>query len=197
MKNVPSELIAKVGIDAFFQSLEGYVASNAQPLSDAFSLASINNSVKYLPRLIANPDDFEAKQFVSLSAMLSIMTVALSGVGAIHALSDPLSGIYNTHHGVAQLIVAKEVLKYNRKFNEAKYAQVDNLIANVTGIYKSIEEFLLDFPVNLEADIKLINNKGVEIDKLVEDSFNPDMGTNPGQLSKQDIADVFIKSLKP
>ena len=62
MLSVPPKLTAYQGMDAFFHSVEGYIANVAQPMSDIFALDSISRIAEYLPRAVRNGSDLQARE---------------------------------------------------------------------------------------------------------------------------------------
>jgi alcohol dehydrogenase class IV len=83
-------ILSQVGVDTFYQGFECFVASNSNPFSDMFAVSTIINCMKYLPALIEDTSNADVKQLVALASINSIKGVSNAGVGAIHALSDPL-----------------------------------------------------------------------------------------------------------
>ncbi|MBR4918846.1 MAG: iron-containing alcohol dehydrogenase [Bacteroidales bacterium] len=198
------ETISRVGVDAFYQGLECFLANNSNPFSDMFALSTVVSCLKYLPALVKDTNDDSLKQLVELASINSIKGVSNAGVGAIHALSDPLSGQFNVHHGVAETIVAKSVINH---YIEKKVEKINLLEKH---LYQSFITTNKDFPlmfvqqfdwflsklvINTTDDIKAIRTKGYNMDSLVAESNNPDMGTAPIHLSNLDIASIFKQSL--
>ena len=52
MASVPPLFTAYQGFDALFHSVEGYIASTANLMSDMYALTAIENVGKYLPRAV-------------------------------------------------------------------------------------------------------------------------------------------------
>lgn len=201
--SVPSKLSSQVGIDAFIQGLEAFVSKNAQPFSDTFALEAIKHSIAYLPRIVKNPDNLEARSFVALSAIESVFAIAQAGVGAIHALSDPLSGYYNIHHGLALSILAPEVMEANLDSNIERFAKVSELFGtDMTTIsvedaaQKSIscvKSFLRDVGLSPLPRLREFGVTLEGLDKLVQDARNPDMFTNPKEMIDEEIMSIYKK----
>jgi alcohol dehydrogenase class IV len=197
-------ILSKVGVDAFYQGFECFIANNSNPFSDMFALSAIINSMKYLPILIEEPNDSNAKQLVALASINSIKGVSNAGVGAIHALSDPLSGQFNVHHGVAQTIVAKNIINYYIQKRVEKINRLEKIIYQFfissskdfpTTFIQQFDWFISKLEINTADNIKEINAKKYDIDTLVSESHNPDMNTAPASLSDADIAFIFKQSL--
>ena len=199
--SVPSNITAKVGIDALIQGLEAFVSKNAQPFSDMFALEAIRHCITYLPKAIKYPENLESRSYVALAAIESMLAVIQAGVGAIHALSDPLSGKYNIHHGIALSILASKVMEINLDSNEQRFAIIAELFGvDITKISTEeaskesitcINSFLSQ--VNLYPSPKLreygVNEQDLNL--LVNDAKNPDMSTNPKELIDEEIMKIF------
>lgn len=203
MTTVPKELTVKVAFDAFIQSLEAYVSKDANDFSDMFALASIENCIKYLPMLKNDPINVNYRASISLAAIQSLFAVAQAGVGAIHALSDPLSGRYNIHHGTALAMLAPYVIRENYASKQERFNQIakmlnDKLSDNVNEIsVNDVIDSLLAFlkRCGLDGFTKLREQGAVDSDiiSLVSDSYNPDMSTNPKELSEKEIKSIFLQ----
>lgn len=198
-------LNALVAFDSFVQGLEALVATNANPLSDMFAIEAIRNCVKYLPDLVRDSSSFTARSFVALASIQSLLAVAQSGVGAIHALSDPLSGRYDIHHGTALAMLASSVVKANHHANPKKLAQVRSLLSREERLSQipctseelalSVEKFLDELKVGSLPRLSDLGVSESDINVLVAESRNPDMSTNPQTLSDKEIRAIFMEIL--
>lgn len=199
------KVLSQVGIDAFYQSVEAFLASNSNPFSDKFAASAIVNIMKYLPLLVDEPDNIEAKSYVALSSIDALIGVANSGVGAIHALSDPLSGMFNIHHGLALSIVAKQVFYSYIKLKVSKINTLEEYIYKyLKPFHNSLSNkfmdqfdwFISQLNIDINQAISDIKDYDYKIDSLVHDSDNPDMSTSPVKFSKSDIQTIFLNSLR-
>lgn len=197
-------ILSEIGIDTFYQGFECYVANNSNPFSDMFAISAITNCMKYLPMLIQDPDNPELKQLMALAAVNSIKGVSNAGVGAIHALSDPLSGQFNIHHGVAETIVARNIIDYYINKKVKKINRLEKIIQQFLGdsnkqfptsFIQQFDWFISNLEINTDTVIDSIHTTGYHIDRLVTESYNPDMNTAPVNLPPEDIAAIFKLSL--
>jgi len=203
MVSSPPALIAQVGIDAFIQGLEAFLSKNAQPFSDVFAFNALRHSIEFLPKAVNDPNNIEARGYVALAAIESLFAVAQAGVGAIHALSDPLSGYYNVHHGLALAILAPEILKINMKLNKKKLpalAKIYNIAFQdkdsewlCSALISHIEKFFNDLGLAYKTKLETFGVNINDISKLVQDSKNPDMSTNIKELDEDEIKRIFMK----
>lgn len=102
-RTMPSAVHASSGLDVLCHSLESWTAipyhertprptnpilrpayQGANPISDIFSLQALRDTVRYLPRAVADPDDFEAQSKMLLSATLAGVGFGNAGVHACH-----------------------------------------------------------------------------------------------------------------
>lgn len=110
-RTMPSAVHASSGLDVLCHSLESWTAipyheriprptnpinrpayQGANPISDIFSLSALRSTVKYLPRAVRDPDDFEAQSEMLLAATLAGVGFGNAGVHLCHGMSYPISG---------------------------------------------------------------------------------------------------------
>ncbi|MPQ43582.1 iron-containing alcohol dehydrogenase [Clostridium tarantellae] len=108
MLTVPKELTAYQGFDALFHSTEGYIASVATPISDLYALKSIELLTKYLPKVIENGEDIEARTKVALANTLSGLVESTSSCTSEHSMEHALSAFHNNLPHGAGLIMLSE-----------------------------------------------------------------------------------------
>lgn len=200
MLYAPIDLSIKIAIDAFVQGLESYVANNSSEFSQLFSFSAMRRSIVNLPLLYNGVDTYDVREQIALASIESLLGVSLSGVGAIHALSDPLSGRYNIHHGTALAILMPLVSKTNYKGNEKKYNNIIDAFGDkkysydADGIYNLLYNFTKQIALNnLKIEINTFDNS--DLCTIVKESFNPDMSTNPKNLSENEVKEIFTNIL--
>ncbi|KAI0386477.1 Dehydroquinate synthase-like protein [Hypomontagnella monticulosa] len=108
---MPSAVKASSGLDVLCHSLESWTAipfneriprptnpilrpayQGANPISDIFSLNALRSTVKYLPRAVKDPEDYEAQSEMLLAATLAGVGFGNAGVHLCHGMSYPISG---------------------------------------------------------------------------------------------------------
>lgn len=190
-------------IDAFVQGIESYVSSFSQDYSEKFSLSAITRIVDCLIEYKSNLNNNHALEQIALAANESMNAIMQSSVGAVHALSDPLSGMFNLHHGQAVGFLLPSVIDINYPFATKKYDHLQRIIDCRLGVsHNSIRESIIDFYKYIEFDYKLIAKKlkdcGIEerINQCVQDSFNNDLEGNPRLLDDQTIESIFYSALR-
>ncbi|MFD6211528.1 iron-containing alcohol dehydrogenase [Peribacillus sp. NPDC060253] len=140
---LPKSITAATGMDALTHAIEAYTSNIAEPISDALSLYAIELIAKYLPLAVENGNDLEARKNMLVASLIAGMAFDNADLGAVHAMAEPLGGLYDTPHGVANSIFLPHVFEFNIPSNPEKHAIVaEKLGANKEG--KTIEEAAYD-----------------------------------------------------
>jgi alcohol dehydrogenase class IV len=191
------ELNILTAFDAFIHSLESFTSRKSNLWSEMYALAGLKNSLEGIHKLSISGASSGVWNQLSHASSQSLLAVANSSVGAIHALSDPLSGIYDIHHGRALALVASSITSINYNNCAERYHIVEDLISTTTGLSRSIKlpdaiECLLDkVAPNRKIGIPTIDLSDQGVSKLVTDSKNPDMDGTPRPLNDHQIEAVF------
>ncbi|KAJ9317118.1 hypothetical protein DTO271D3_2408 [Paecilomyces variotii] len=208
-RTMPSAVHASSGLDVLCHSLESWTAipfnervprptnpinrpayQGANPISDIFSLHALRSTVKYLPRAVKDPDDFEAQSQMLLAATLAGIGFGNAGVHLCHGMSYPISGQnpgykHNGYavdhpiipHGVSVAVTAPAVFRFTAASNpdrhlaaaEAFGVDISNVKRESAGevLGEAIAEFLIklgDQPRGLKA----LGFKSSDVESLIE-----------------------------
>ena len=113
MKTVPPKLTAYQGFDALFHASEGFLSKMATPISEAYSLKSIELIFKSLPAAIADGNNMEARTGMAMANTISGMVESTSTCGSEHSLAHAISGLFpNVPHGAALIMVSLAWFKF-------------------------------------------------------------------------------------
>lgn len=201
--SLPSHLTAQIGMDALTQSIEAYVSANSQLVSDIYAEASIKLVAENIRKAFSNGQELEARAKMSLAGILSSKAINLAGVGAAHALSDPVSGRYDVGHGLAVSIMLPAVMEFNLDSSYKKYARIAELLgedinrlSDEEAAKRSVERTreLLN-SLGLTQRLKSFNISEKDIELFAPEAFNPDMGSNPKKMTLSDVKSVYSKVL--
>ena len=86
-----------------------------QELSDMCHLKAIEIISKNLRDAYANNP--EGRRGMALGQYIAGMGFSNVGLGLVHAMSHPLSALYNTPHGTACAILLPPIMEYNARSN--------------------------------------------------------------------------------
>lgn len=208
-RTMPSAVHASSGLDVLCHSLESWTAipyyertprptnpinrpayQGANPISDIFSLQALRSTVKYLPRAVKDPDDFEAQSQMLLAATLAGVGFGNAGVHLCHGMSYPISGQNPGYkhagyavehniipHGVSVAVSAPAVFKFTAASNPERHlAAAEAFGVDISQVKKEsagevLAEAISDFLVKLgdqPRGLKQLGFKNEHLDGLVE-----------------------------
>lgn len=108
MLSVPPKFTAFQGFDALFHSTEGYIAKQANFMSDLVSLGAIENIGSHLAAAVAQGSDLAAREHVAFANWLSGLSMELSGCISEHSLEHALSAYHqDLPHGAGLIMISK------------------------------------------------------------------------------------------
>jgi len=94
MLTVPPDFTAFQGMDAFFHSVEGYLAKVNQPSSDAYALMAVELIAKNLPAAVKDGNNLEARTAVAWANTAAGMVESLSSCISHHSLEHAASAFH-------------------------------------------------------------------------------------------------------
>jgi alcohol dehydrogenase class IV len=98
-RDVPSHVTASTGLDTLTQSIEPYVSVRANAMADLFCIEGLKRAASSLERVCRDGRDLDAREAMSLAALLSGLALANAGLGAVHGFASPLGGMLEAPHG--------------------------------------------------------------------------------------------------
>lgn len=196
------EVCINTALDALVQGIESYVSINSQDFSKRYSLTAIKRVIESLINLDSPANSPYALEQIALASIESLYAVGQSTVGAVHAISDPLSGIFNLHHGEAVAFLLPFVIEINYPYAENQYEDIKAIFNTMLEIKTAtLHESIFEFYKRIGFDYKIIakklktNNIHCYMEQCIKDSYNNDMEGNPYNLDDFDIEKILNKAL--
>ena len=112
---VPRMITASSGMDALCQLIESYTSRRANRITDGLAAVGIPQAVRALPRVVADGQDLEAREAMALAALLSGITLANVGLGAVHGFAAPMGANYPIPHGTVCALLLPPVFQANAR----------------------------------------------------------------------------------
>ena len=106
----PRGVTASSGFDALAHAVESHVSAARSPLSEVFSREAWRLLEGSYERVLARPEDVEARGRMML--------------GAAHACANPLTARYGTEHGEALAALLPSVVRWNAPEVGARYSEL-------------------------------------------------------------------------
>jgi alcohol dehydrogenase len=120
----PEGITATSGFDAIAHAVETHVATKRNPLSQAFSREAWTLLNRNYERVLAQPNDLEARGAMQLGAFYAGAAIENSMLGATHACANPLTARYGTAHGAAIAMLLPSVVRWNAPAAADRYAEL-------------------------------------------------------------------------
>jgi hypothetical protein len=198
--SVPLHQTKAGGFDIFTHVAEPYLTdSNPRPLTDGIRETCMKMVVKYLPRVISQPDDLEARTELSWASTIAMSQLAFLGSSydvsaTCHSIEHALSGYYDITHGDG---LAALFPSWMRSFSLAREERFRSLGKNVFGKedgLRATEEFLESIGMKLRLrdlgckweDAELIADLAIKSSPMVK--------THPTPLDVNAIAKIYRDS---
>ncbi|VBB07019.1 alcohol dehydrogenase iron-type [Lucifera butyrica] len=125
MVTVPPKFTAFQGMDAFFHSVEGYLATVSQPASDQYALEAVTLITKYLPVAVADGSNLEARTALAWANTEAGMVESLSSCISHHSLEHALSAYHpGLPHGAGLVLLSIAYFSFMAGKSPARFANL-------------------------------------------------------------------------
>ena len=201
MSSMPKGLTAATGMDALTHAIEGFTTKAAWEMTDMMHLKAIEIISKSLRGAVENTP--EGREGMALGQYVAGMGFSNVGLGIVHSMAHPLGAVYDTPHGVANVIILPTVMEYNAEATGDKYKYIAAAMG-VEGTEKmSVEEYRkaaidavkqLSKDVGIPTDLKeIVDPKDLDFlaQSAYDDACRPG---NPRDTSVEEIKELY-KSL--
>lgn len=203
LESLPPHITAATGMDALTQAIMPYLGKGANPITDPIALESVQLIGDNLPKATAG-ESLTAYKNMQIATTLGGMVFVNAGLGLVHAMSHPVSGYFDTPHGITNAILLPHVLRYNRIAREDRYIDLAKALgANVSNLSDREASYeLIHVVENLIADLEIPNRLrdiGVEEDSLpalaeattTREASLRLVENNPRDATKEDILEIY------
>lgn len=113
--SAPRDVTATAGMDALAHSIESYVCTSRNEVSQQFAADAYSLIDPALPRVLQDPHDLEARSAMLLGSFLAGAAIERSMLGAAHSCANPLTAEYGIVHGVAVSLMLPTVMRFNAR----------------------------------------------------------------------------------
>jgi alcohol dehydrogenase len=204
MISVPPKQTAYTGMDAFFHSVESYLATVSQPASDHLALEAIGLITKYLPIAVKDGTNIEARTMLAWANTEAGICESLSCCISHHSMEHAVSAFYpNVAHGAGLTMLSVAYFKHLAGKHPSRFAdmakamrqEIDSLpksdrpMAFITGLEKLIEstglsgEKLSNYGIKREDSKRFAENAFDTMGKLFE--------LTPVELTLEDVVAIY------
>lgn len=189
-------LTAATGMDALAHLFEAYCVPAYHPMADGIAIEGLRLVHENLPRAHRDGRDVHARTHMMMAAAMGA-TAFQKGLGLVHALSHPLGGATDIHHGTANAVFLPYVLAFNRSAIEDKMARLARVL-ELPGSPGT--DAVLGWLLRLRSDLGLPHTLAEAIDfdealarRLSElATQDPSMGGNPRPATEADCEALLL-----
>ncbi len=135
LKTLPGEVAAHAAVDAFVHAFESYISLNANPITDAMNLYSMELISRNIRQFISNRANLEAGLNMAIGSNLAGITFGLTGLGNVHCMARFIGAFCHISHGLSNAVCLPVAAEFNLLANPKKYARVAVALGeNVQGL---------------------------------------------------------------
>lgn len=200
MLDVPRDLTAATGMDAFVQAVEPYVSVDHNPITDSQCIEAIKLIETSLREAVANGHNLEARTKMVEAEMLAGMAFNNANLGYVHAMAHQLGGQYDAPHGVCCALLLPYVEQYNLIADPQRFAELAEIMGeNTDGLstrdaaelsIKAMKQLSED--VGIPHSLKEIGANPADFPLMAENALKDGNAfSNPRKGTKENIIKIF------
>jgi alcohol dehydrogenase class IV len=127
--DMPLEVTAQTGFDAFAHAVESFVSPKSQPFSDALALRAMACVVHSLPIALSDPHHAAAREQLAFAATSMGYNLACVGTCLPHRLDKPVCALFpQVAHGQAVAFFYRVWASYSWRGCPDRFAQITALL---------------------------------------------------------------------
>lgn len=192
---LPPFITAATGMDALTHNMEAYLAKNFHPMCDGIALEGMALIAKSIEKATHRPD-LASRSDMLLGSMMGAVAFQ-KGLGVVHSMAHPLSGLLDTHHGLANAVNLPYGMEFNYESFEPRFDEMARRLGVADEDGERVVNFLLELNERLELPTRLreIGVKEHHLEELadmaLQDFAHPN---NPKPVSLQDFNALYQKA---
>lgn len=203
MLDIPKNITAATGCDAFVQAIEPYVSVDHNPITDSQCKEAIQLIQTALPEVVANGHNIEARTKMVEAEMLAGMAFNNANLGYVHAMAHQLGGKYDAPHGVCCALLLTTVEEYNLIACPERFAELAKVMGfDTTGLtlYEAAQKSIDGMRemcrlVGIPSSIKEIGAKPEDFEMMAKNALKDGNAfSNPRKGTVEDIVKLYQKA---
>ena len=203
MLDIPKDITAATGCDAFVQAIEPYVSVDHNPITDSQCKEASQLIQTALPEVVANGHNIEARTKMVEAEMLAGMAFNNANLGYVHAMAHQLGGQYDAPHGVCCALLLTTVEEYNLIACPERFAELAKVMGfDTTGLtlYEAAQKSIDGMRemcrlVGIPSSIKEIGAKPEDFEMMAKNALKDGNAfSNPRKGTVEDIVKLYQKA---
>ena len=196
---VPRHQTASGGVDAFSHIVETYVTDQApMPLTDGIRETVMKMIVDYLPKVLADLNDLEARVQISWASTVAMSQLARLGGGGgnmnCHGIEHAVSGYYDVTHGQGLAALLPAWMRYTEPALPERTKLLGEKVFGKSDGIAAMEEWFET--VDMRLTLKDLGCVLEEADMIADLALmsSPGLAAHPRPLDKPVIAQIYQDS---
>ena len=203
MLDIPKNITAATGCDAFVQAIEPYVSVDHNPITDSQCKEAIQLIQTALPEVVANGHNIEARTKMVEAEMLAGMAFNNANLGYVLTMAHQLGGQYDAPHGVCCALLLTTVEEYNLIACPERFAELAKVMGfDTTGLtlYEAAQKSIDGMRemcrlVGIPSSIKEIGAKPEDFEMMAKNALKDGNAfSNPRKGTVEDIVKLYQKA---
>ena len=117
--SVPASVTADTGMDVITHAIEGFVAKNSSPMSDAFAEKAAVLAFENLLACYKDGSDETARYNMQMASYMAGLCFTTAGLGINHSLAHATGAAFHLPHGRLNAIFLPHVISFNACLDKA------------------------------------------------------------------------------
>ena len=199
--SMPPDLTAATGMDAFNHSIEAYLSTLSNPISDSLALYAMELVAEFLPRVVKDGRDEGARANMSVAATMAGMALNHAMPHFAHAIGHVLGARLKLPHGVACSLVLPGGLRKIKDEQLEKFQKIARALGLMAGDHAGEEETAeaaisaiqsMIGEIGLPTLEETLGASGAELSELAAAcAMEPSMMFSPVFFSEEDIMEIL------
>lgn len=202
MMGMPKGLTAATGMDALTHSIEAYISTGANPVTDACAEKAIELIVANLRKAVEKGSDKVARENMAYAEFLAGMAFNNASLGYVHAMAHQMGGFYDLPHGVCNAILLPNVIEFCAPKCKDKLVKIAMLFGATPAKAKDPAKFIISEIKKLSRDIGIpkgfieLGAQDKDLPILAKNALKDACGfTSPRKAKQSEIIEIYKKSM--
>ncbi len=129
-RSTPPRVSAETGMNALAHCVEAAWSPTRSPEAEAVALAGAAAIVDALPRVVADPDDLDARRAMLAGAALAGRALQNASMGVHHGLAQLVGGRTGIAHGLANAVILPHAMRFNAEAVPEAMARIGRAVGD-------------------------------------------------------------------
>lgn len=199
----PPSLTAASGLDAFVQAVESYTNPKGSAVSKGLALTAAEKIFFHLREACEPHAKAEHRYAMAEGSMLTGMSFAQCGLGAVHGLAHPIGSLLKVPHGVSCAVLMPYVFEFNLPVCKQQYGELAEKLQMLSPLDRCSQdrcaEVFVEQVKKLASDLNIpetfagygLNES--HFDFIIKNCRSGSMKSNPREMSDADVLAILKK----